>query len=77
MKSIDNSTKPSSVIKDNCIDGEPIPSFLKALTSYQSDDPIFSINENELLNDTFSKSSGNFLEKKSRFSNISSKSMKR
>jgi hypothetical protein len=36
---------------------EPIPSFLKALTSYHSELSI-EAEDNEVLNETFSKSSG-------------------
>ena len=67
MKSLsDNSTKPSSNINDNAVTEEPVPSFLKALTCYQTDDPLLQIEDSEneqqapdILNETFSKSSGN------------------
>ena len=75
MKSSDNSTKPST---NNCKDNleEPIPSFMKALHSYQSD--ILSSDENDFLNETFSKSSGGIvIDDKPRFSDISSKSFNR
>jgi hypothetical protein len=63
----DNSTKPSTNIVENANKDEPIPSFLKALTCYQTglqldeeeDDEVNSEKGPDILNDTFSKSSGN------------------
>ena len=64
----DNSTKPSSNIIDSQSKDEPIPSFLKALTCYQTglslgededEDEITSEKGPDILNETFSKSSGN------------------
>jgi hypothetical protein len=80
MKSTDNSTKPSSNLRDYL--EEPFPSFMKALHCYHSDilsDEEEEQEENGFLNETFSKSSGNVVEDKitaaSRFSDISSKSI--
>jgi hypothetical protein len=69
MKTADNSTKPSSNPKENVED--VIPSFLKALTCYQSDDPLFAFEDADILNQTFSKSSNNLADEKTRFSDIS------
>lgn len=67
MKSSDNSTRPSTNIHEN-ID-EPIPSFLKAANYYQSDGLSMS-DDNDFLNETFSKSSGNVVEDKRRYSEM-------
>ena len=70
-KSGDNSTKPSTNIKE--YSDEPMPSFMKALHCYSSDTQSLE-DENGFLNETFSKSSGNIIEERTRFSDISSKS---
>ncbi len=53
---------------------EPMPSFLKALSCYHSDEPFVQADECEMLNETFSKSSGVFNEDRTRLSDISQKS---
>lgn len=75
MKSSDNSTKPSSNIRDPT--DEPVPSFMKALHCYTSDVISDDGEENGFLNETFSKSSGNLVDEivRTRFSDISQKSI--
>lgn len=71
-----NSTKPATnIINENSNIEEPVPSFLKALTTYQSEISLGVGEENDILNDTFSKSSANNVEDRVRYSDITSKSL--
>lgn len=54
---------------------EPMPSFLRALTTYQSEISLDDANENDILNETFSKSSANNIDERIRFSDITTKSL--
>ncbi len=73
MKTSENSTKPST----NMNVEEPMPSFLKALSCYQSYEPFTQSEDCDMLNQTFSKSSGNFIDDRARLSDISQKSQQK